>query len=398
MRRHGVTFITTATVLTYAAFSVAQSYTKAPQAQPPLKPLTREQIFTAVSGSMFIVEARMPSGELVGTGPGVSVARWVGGWREVFGGTYKDPDSLWIACDKRVVTPVEKYVAPYPISVRQGQSVYSVRSVLASAYDVAFLEISSASEMPSTSPALVRDSPLVTGERVFLTGSGGTVKSKVMSLEPGDGTVQLRMDRGSSVAAGGGAIFDRFGRLSGIASDSGVQNRKLTFPAVCSEMVAVFTPMPDPYRFWPGTEAFVGGCAGPLPPSAWARLDWHWLSICGNDMRMGLQVSMDGAVVYSGELALCKRPEPSSTDALVQVSFAVNGGRAFRGKASDSAEPLHCTIWQATSGTDDLGLGISFSSNRRVYLISNHAVWPGKETVSEIDRGIVVRTFPISPH
>ncbi len=310
----------------------------------------------------------------------------------------KYPDSLWIVCDQRVVTPVDKFVLPYSISLRQGQSVYKVGRVLRSAQGVAFLEVSSGSDMPQTAPALVRDSPLLKGERVFFVSTDESTKGKVVNLDPGDGTILLKIDRRSPVIAGGAAIFDRLGRLSGIAGDAAAPGRKLTVPAVCSEMVDVFTPMPDPYRFWPGTESFVGGCAGALPPVAWARLHWHWLTICGEDMRMGLQVSMDGAVVYSGELAICKRPEPSSTAAVAQLSFAVNGGYSFRGKASDSAEALHCVIWQATSGTDDLGLGISFSNDRRAYLISKHTVRPGKETVSEIDRGIVVRTYPISPH
>jgi hypothetical protein len=80
-----------------------------------------------------------------------------------------------------------------------------------------------------------------------------------------------------------------------------------------------------------------------------------------------------------------------------QLSLAVKRGHAFRTRVSDSTEPLQCVIWPATSGTNDLGLGISFSSDRRAYLISGHTVRPEKETVLEIDRGIVVRTFPISP-
>jgi hypothetical protein len=397
LRRYGVAFIITAIVLTYAAFSVAhaRSPSKAPQVQL-LKPLTRQQMSAAVSDSMFIVEARKASGELAGTGPGVFVKRSAGGWHEGIGGMVKYPDSLWIVCNKRLVTPGEKYVPPYSIRVRQGQTVETVRRVLVSAYDVAFLEIASYSETPS-SPAVVRDAPLAPGEPVFLAGAGEIVKSKVVSLQPGDGTVQLKMHYGSPVVEGGRAIFDRFGRLSGIAGGSAGLNRTLTFPAVCSDMVAVFTPKLDNSLPWPGTESFVGGCAGPLPLSAWGRLHWHWLTICGDEERMEVQVSMDGEVVYSDELAICKRPEPSSTAATTQMTFAVKGGHAFRTRVSDSTEPLQCVIWQATSGTDDLGLGISFSSDGRAYLISGHTVRPGKETVSEIDRGIVVRTFPISP-
>jgi hypothetical protein len=252
--------------------------------------------------------------------------------------------------------------------------------------------------MPQAAPALVRDSPLLKGERVFLVSADKSMKSKVVNLDSGDGTVLLKMDHSSPVVAGGAAIFDRFGRLSGIAADAAARGRKLTVLAVCSEMVDVFTPMPDPYRSWPGTESFVGGCAGALPPAAWARLHWHWLTICGDDMKMGVQVSIDGSVVYRGQLAICKRPEPDSTARLAQLNFAVTRSDALRGKSSDAVESLECKIWQATSSTDDLGLGIWFTSNRRAYPVSTLIVRPGQEAVSKIDPGIVVRIFPISPH
>jgi len=41
-------------------------------------------------------------------------------------------------------------------------------------------------------------------------------------------------------------------------------------------------------------------------------------------------------------------------------------------------------------------LGVSFATKQQVLLNTIHIARPGKASISEIDRGLTVRTFPVS--
>ena len=58
-------------------------------------------------------------------------------------------------------------------------------------------------------------------------------------------------------------------------------------------------------------------------------------------------------------------------------------------------QTIEGNVWQAGSDPDELLLGISFSTKNQVLLNTIHIAKPGRVSSSEVDRGIVVRTFPI---
>jgi len=53
-------------------------------------------------------------------------------------------------------------------------------------------------------------------------------------------------------------------------------------------------------------------------------------------------------------------------------------------------------IWQAGADPGVILFGVSFSTKEQVLLNTIHIAEPSKESASEIDRGLIVRTFPVS--
>ncbi|MBZ5782256.1 hypothetical protein, partial [Klebsiella aerogenes] len=60
-----------------------------------------------------------------------------------------------------------------------------------------------------------------------------------------------------------------------------------------------------------------------------------------------------------------------------------------------STQTIEGNIWQAGADPGDLILGVSFATKNQVLLNTIHIARPGSASSSEVDRGIVVRTFPI---
>lgn len=102
--------------------------------------------------------------------------------------------------------------------------------------------------------------------------------------------------------------------------------------------------------------------------------------------------------MYSAHLPICRLPFASGTAGREQLAFDLNGGREFQGKyPTEKTDKIRCEIWQATSGIGDLNLGIAFFTEHRQLLLNTvHILRPGRATTSEVDRGIVVKTFPVA--
>jgi hypothetical protein len=122
---------------------------------------------------------------------------------------------------------------------------------------------------------------------------------------------------------------------------------------------------------------------------------WHWFEGCGNTKTLGLVVLLDGKAVYRSQFSVCRNNGPTPTAEERKIVLRFKGGRVFQGEYRTSAtQTIEVNIWQAGADSDALLLGVTFVSDR-VLLNTIHVAKPDSASVSQLDRGIVVKTFPL---
>jgi len=123
-----------------------------------------------------------------------------------------------------------------------------------------------------------------------------------------------------------------------------------------------------------------------------AETVWTWSRQCDSNHKLGVTVRLDHKVLYRGVLAIC-RGSRDVEDGRVEFHFA--GGhlfqREYRTRSTDSIEG---DIWQAGGEPDALILGISFATKKQILLNTLHIARPDMEMSSELDKGLLIRTYP----
>lgn len=120
---------------------------------------------------------------------------------------------------------------------------------------------------------------------------------------------------------------------------------------------------------------------------------WTWSKRCNNNHRLGVKISVDGKVLYRGVLPIC-RGSRDAEDGRVEVRFA--GGHTFQGEyRTRTTDSIEGDIWQAGGEPDALIIGISFDTGKQILLNTVHVANPGKQTSSEVDKGIFITTYPV---
>ncbi len=115
---------------------------------------------------------------------------------------------------------------------------------------------------------------------------------------------------------------------------------------------------------------------------------------------MGIEVTLDGKSVFKSSFPICKTTEaPRSPDGKQKIlAFTFKGGRVFQGEYHTTvAETVDGNIWQAGADADDLILGVSFATKQQILLNTVHIARPDRPSAEQVDTGIVVATFQISP-
>ena len=74
------------------------------------------------------------------------------------------------------------------------------------------------------------------------------------------------------------------------------------------------------------------------------------------------------------------------------LAFSFRGGQSYHASATENIEG---NIWLASGDSDALVLGVSFSTKKKILLNTLFVAKPDVMSVSEIDPGIVIRTFPL---
>jgi hypothetical protein len=129
-----------------------------------------------------------------------------------------------------------------------------------------------------------------------------------------------------------------------------------------------------------------------------ARLTWQWFQNCSDSTTITVEVLVDGKMAYHSSFPVC-RVDASKMPHRQQriLVFRFQGGRQFqqRGIQTAPTQIVEGNIWQAGADPDDLILGVSFSTKKLILLNTIYTAQPGTPSTSEVDRGIVIRTFPL---
>lgn len=126
------------------------------------------------------------------------------------------------------------------------------------------------------------------------------------------------------------------------------------------------------------------------PPPQTHDVVWTWSRGCNGDHKLNVTVRLDAKVLYHGVLPICRGSRDAEDG---RAEFHFPGGHNFQGEyPTRSADRIEGDIWQAGGDPDDLILGISFASAKQILLNTVHIARPGKQTSSELDKGLFITT------
>ena len=121
---------------------------------------------------------------------------------------------------------------------------------------------------------------------------------------------------------------------------------------------------------------------------------WSWFGSCGAKRFMGIQIALNGKVIYRSSFPVCPIGDRSK-EVQKTVVFSMKGGHVFQGEYhTTAAQTIEGNIWQAGADPGVILLGMSFDSQNQILLNTVHIAKVGRESRTEIDRGLIVRTFP----
>jgi len=121
---------------------------------------------------------------------------------------------------------------------------------------------------------------------------------------------------------------------------------------------------------------------------------WDWFQNCPKHRALGMEVKRNGIVIFHTVIPICQMPRADHKWKVLAFSF--KGGQAYHAEYHTSpTENIEGNIWLASGDSDALVLGVSFSTKKKILLNTLFVAKPNGKSVSEIDRGIVIRTFPL---
>ena len=157
--------------------------------------------------------------------------------------------------------------------------------------------------------------------------------------------------------------------------------RKILMPTILFALLASASMSASPEPTMPSSQV----SEGPV---------WYWFQNCPGNKSLGLEISRNGIVIFRSSFPICQMPRKDQEQKTLVFSF--KGGPAYRAEYHTSpTEIIEGNIWLAGADPDALILGISFTTRKRILLNTLHVAKPDSKSVTEIDRGIVVRTFPL---
>lgn len=147
------------------------------------------------------------------------------------------------------------------------------------------------------------------------------------------------------------------------------------------------------------TTLLVGVCLAATPVQSQERdRVWVWNPRCSTANNVGLRVRLDGRLIYSTTLPLCRWERRFETG---KASFAFATPRplvwhGYRGDndTSPAGTTLEVDFWQAGGESDSIELGYSVEAADGVHLNSLHSLSPATKTTSTMALGLILETLP----
>ena len=133
-------------------------------------------------------------------------------------------------------------------------------------------------------------------------------------------------------------------------------------------------------------------------PSHIDRL-WFWFGDCPNVKVMGIKIIVEGQTIYRSSFRACRMERSdATTEGQRKIrAFHFSGGHTFQDEyRTTMREQIEGNLWQAGADPDGIVLGVSFDAHNQVLLNTIHLVKPGKPTQSVLDRGVVIKTYPMN--
>jgi hypothetical protein len=125
---------------------------------------------------------------------------------------------------------------------------------------------------------------------------------------------------------------------------------------------------------------------------------WYWFGDCPKPRKMGIRLLLDGKTIYESQFHACqlhRTDANSERQEKIKASFRFSGGHTFQGTYhTKNSERIEANVWQAGADADDIVLGLSFALPNQILLNTTHIVEPGKSTQSNLDPGLVIKTYP----
>jgi hypothetical protein len=127
---------------------------------------------------------------------------------------------------------------------------------------------------------------------------------------------------------------------------------------------------------------------------------WFWFGDCPNPKQMQVEIVVDGQTVYRSKAHACRiarSQEVNEAEQKTVYQFYFSGGHTFQDKYHTSRnDKIEGDIWEAGADPDDILLGVSFATRNQVLLNATHIVKPGRPTQTTVDRGVLIKTYPIA--
>jgi len=130
---------------------------------------------------------------------------------------------------------------------------------------------------------------------------------------------------------------------------------------------------------------------------------WFWFENCGQK-EMAIEINLDQVPVYSATFSICKHTRDSSKSnsqqKIREFTFVPKREIKWEGHLDENnstkvGQVIEGNVWQAGADPDALIFGLSFSSQKQIYMNTLHVAHTDIVERTEIEHGLVITTKPI---
>jgi len=123
---------------------------------------------------------------------------------------------------------------------------------------------------------------------------------------------------------------------------------------------------------------------------------WSWSKQCDTRRELGVSIRLKNKILYEDVIPICLGDHGAKDG---HVEFHISGNQLFEGELrTHPNDVLQGEIWEIAGDADGLTLGISFANSKQVLKKTTHTARMDRKTSTEIDKDLIVSTYPHYPH